>query len=58
MLTLEQIQEGLMDRKANAVARAIKVRVATVIDIQKRRTMNPRYQTVKALSDYLTRDDK
>lgn len=54
MLTLEQIVEQLGDRRIDIVATAIGVRPSTLIDIKKGRTLNPSYETVKALSDYLS----
>lgn len=56
MLTLPEIIALLQDRRPGMVAAAIGVRVATIIDIREGRVKNPAYETVKALSDYLTRD--
>lgn len=53
MLTLEQIREALKDRRIGKVAVATELRPATIIDIQKGRTQNPSYETIKRLSDYL-----
>jgi len=54
MMTLEQIKVALADRRPSLVAKAIGVRVSTVIDIRDGHTENPSYATVKALSDYLS----
>lgn len=54
MMTLSEIREALKDRRPGMVAEAIGVRTNTIIDIRQGRTPNPSYETVKALSDYLT----
>lgn len=54
MMTLPQIIDQLRDRRPGMVAEALNVRVSTIIDIREGRTRNPSYETVKALSDYLT----
>jgi len=56
IMTLEQIVTSLQDRRPTVVADAIGVRAATIIDLREGRTRNPSYDTVKALSDYLSRD--
>lgn len=54
MLTLEQIIEGLQDRNLKAVAGNIDgVGYQTLYLIASGKQTNPRYTTLKALSDYL-----
>ena len=52
MMTLEQVRTALYDRRPSVVAKAIGVRVSTIIDIRNGTTANPSYQTIKRLSDY------
>jgi hypothetical protein len=52
MLTLPEIRDRLRMVGPVAVARAVSVRVQTIIDIRDGRTINPSYATLKALSDY------
>jgi len=54
MLTLDQIQFRLQDRRIDAVSEATGVHRNTIAGIRSGRIANPRYNTVKALSDYLT----
>lgn len=53
MLTLQQIQEMMRDRKVRAVSDATGLHHQTIYEAMKAGA-NPTYQTVKALSDYLT----
>jgi len=53
MMTLEQIRYALSDRRLMIVAEATGLHYNTVKDIAKRRTINPSYVAVKAISDYL-----
>lgn len=53
MLTLDQIKKELTDRNLAAVSKKSGVPYHTVIRVMNGETENPKYQTVKALSDYL-----
>lgn len=55
MLTLEQIQAALADRKAKVVAAETGLNYMTVWRIANGKETNPKFATVKVLSDYLTR---
>ena len=52
MLTLDQIIEKLNDRNLSKVADAVGVSRATMSNL-KNRKVNPSYELVKKLSDYL-----
>ncbi len=54
MLTLEQIQEALKDRRPSMVADATGLHLNTVIGVRDNQNANPTYKVLKALSDYLT----
>lgn len=53
MLTLDQIKRMLADRSLAKVSRGSGVPYATLLDIVNGITSDPRYSTLKALSDYL-----
>ncbi len=54
MLTLEEIQVMLRDRRPSIVAEAIGVHQATIAAIRDGKNTNPTYTVIKALSDYLS----
>lgn len=53
MLTLEQIRQGLADRRPGMVASATGTHVTTVIAIRDGKNTNPTLKIMQALSDYL-----
>lgn len=53
MLTIEEVRRRLQDRMPKKVAQATGINYDTVRRIRDGRTMNPSYETWKALSDYL-----
>lgn len=53
MLTLEQIIKKLEDRNLSEVARRVGLTGAYLSAIQRGVKVNPSYETVKKLSDYL-----
>ena len=53
MLTLEQIRERLKDRNLKVVAESLELNYITITQVANGSQQNPKYQTVKALSDYL-----
>lgn len=53
MLTLEQIKERLSDKNLSEVARRIGVTGAYLSAIVRGSKVNPSYEIVKKLSDYL-----
>ena len=53
MLTLEEIRERLKDRNLKRVAAGSGMVYMTVIRIASGETADPRYSTLKVLSDYL-----
>lgn len=53
MMTLEQVRQGLQDRKLRAVAQATGLAYDTVWRVATGRMERVSYDTVKALSDYL-----
>jgi len=55
VLTLEQVRAGLIDRKAKIVAEETGLNYMTVWRIANGREINPKFSTVKVLSDYLSR---
>lgn len=54
MMTIEQIKDRLMDANLKRVAENAGIHPATVYRFMKEDS-KPLYETVKALSDYLTR---
>lgn len=52
-MTLEQIQAGLQDRRITVVAKITGIHPNTIRAIRNGKAVNPSYQVVKALSDYL-----
>lgn len=52
MLNLEQIRELLLDRRIDIVTSETKLGYTTVREIRNGTQDNPRYKTIKALSDY------
>jgi len=55
MLTVEQIQSGLADRRIGVVADATGITRVALYNILSGKTKNPSYNTVVALSKYLTK---
>jgi predicted transcriptional regulator len=53
MLNLNQIVDKLHDRNLVTVSEKSGVRYATLFNIAKGKNKNPKYETVKKLSDYL-----
>jgi transcriptional regulator with XRE-family HTH domain len=53
MLTLEEIQERLWDRRLGVVAEATKISRKTLWAIVSGRTKKPSYEVIKKLSDYI-----
>ena len=53
-MTLEEIRDKLQDRNLKLVGRASGVPYAVILRIKKGETENPSYNTIKALSEYLT----
>lgn len=56
MLTVEKIKEHLQDRRLLVISEATGIHYATILAIKTGRVTNPSYETVRALSDYLTND--
>lgn len=54
MLTIEEIRERLQDRRINYVVRATGLSRITVHNIRTGRQTRPRYETLLALSQYLS----
>lgn len=54
MLTLDEITNGLKDRRLDKVSEATGVSIASIANIRSGRQSNPTYGILKALSDYLT----
>ena len=54
MMTLDQIRKALEDRKLKAVAEATGLAYDTVWRVSRGDTKRVSYETVKALSDYLS----
>ena len=52
MLDLEQIREQLIDRRVDIVASETGLGYTTVREIRNGAQKDPRYKTIKALSDY------
>jgi hypothetical protein len=55
MLTLDKIRALLADRRLDIVSEATGVHRNTLASIRAGRTENPSYDTIRKLSDYLTR---
>lgn len=55
MLTLIKIKALLSDRRLDIVSEATGVHRNTLAAIRDGRTENPSYETIRKLSDYLTR---
>lgn len=53
MLTLEQIKEGLQDRRPGMVSDATGLSYPTIQSIRDGKNINPTMNVVKLLSDYL-----
>jgi predicted transcriptional regulator len=53
MLTLDEIKRRLADRNLSEVARQSGVYYITLTNIMSGATADPKYSTLKALSDYL-----
>ena len=53
MLRLDKIKELLADRRLDIVSEATGVHRNTLSAIRDGRTVNPSYQTIRKLSDYL-----
>jgi transcriptional regulator with XRE-family HTH domain len=52
MLTLEQVQQLLQDRRLDIISKSTGIAIGTVSNVRDGKR-NPRYTTLKALSDYL-----
>jgi hypothetical protein len=52
MLTIEQIRLALKDRRISMVAAATGLHYNTIRFVRDKRTANPSYKVLKALSDY------
>jgi len=55
ILTLDEILDKLSDRNLKEVARRINMHHITLLKIVNGKTPNPSWQSIKKLSDYLTR---
>jgi transcriptional regulator with XRE-family HTH domain len=53
VLTIEEIQEALRDRRLRVVAMACGLSYPTVLAVKEGKS-KPSYETIKRLSDYLT----
>lgn len=53
MLTIEQIKHGLSDKNLSEVARRVGVSAAYLSAICRGVRVNPSYETIKKISDYL-----
>jgi predicted transcriptional regulator len=53
MLTLEQIRQALQDRRPGMVAEATGLHINTILSVRDDDKADPKYSTMKALSDYL-----
>lgn len=53
MLTIEEIQDALKDRRLRIVAQSCGLSYPTVLAVKEGRT-NPSYETIRVLSDYIT----
>lgn len=54
MLTLQEIMDGLRDRRINVISEATGVSRSTISRIRQGKNANPTFGVMKALSDYLT----
>jgi predicted transcriptional regulator len=54
MMTLEEIRGKLQDRNLRLVSQLSGVPYQVILRIKKGETENPSYNTIKALSEYLT----
>ena len=57
MMTLEQVQQALQDRRLRRVAEATGLAYNTVWRVASNRTAEVSYDVVKRLSDYLTNSE-
>lgn len=53
MLPIEEIRDLLLDRNASAVAKATGVHPNTIRSLKNGSNLNPSYEVIKKLSDYL-----
>lgn len=53
MMTLDEIRAALADRRLTAVSEATGVHRNTLSQIRSGRLLNPSYETIARLSDYL-----
>jgi DNA-binding phage protein len=58
MMTLEQIRDGLRDRKLKMVAKETGLHYHTLLRIAQDEDTNPTIDTVQRISDYLTKSAK
>lgn len=56
MMTLEQVQNALTDRRLPVVAKETGLSYFTVRRVAKGEDQRVTYETIKRLSDYLTKD--
>lgn len=56
MLTIEEIIQKLSDRNLSEISRRIGLSPATLAEIANGKQINPTFQTVKKLSDYLEKN--
>lgn len=55
MLTLEQIKDELQDRRPGIIAEATGLHINTILSIRDDEQADPKYSTIRAISDYLER---
>jgi len=53
MLTLDEIREGLKDRRLLVVAEATGIHANTLMEVRDNPLANPTYKVFKLLNDYL-----
>lgn len=53
IMSIEQIQDALQDRRLSVVSRATSLHYNTLRAMRDRQQTNPTYDTLKKLSDYL-----
>lgn len=53
MMTLDEIRHALRDRRLDIVSTATGISRQTIHEIRSNPEANPRYETLKSLSDYL-----
>lgn len=58
MMTLENIRSALSDRRISLVSRATKLHYNTIRDVRDNPESNPTHNTLKALSDYLSKSEE